>query len=84
MSRSTTACSVAMFWAICSCLTASCSKLLRTALISGAVSQAIRLGLFPRLNLLHTHERHADQIYIPFVNWSLFAGCKFITCGSKG
>ena len=48
------------------------------ALISGAfslVSQAIRLGLFPRLNLLHTHERHAGQIYVPFVNWSLFVGC---------
>jgi KUP system potassium uptake protein len=48
------------------------------ALISGAfslVSQAIRLGLFPRLNLLHTHERHAGQIYLPFVNWSLFVGC---------
>jgi len=48
------------------------------ALISGAfslASQAIRLGLFPRLTLLHTHERHAGQIYVPFVNWSLFAGC---------
>jgi KUP system potassium uptake protein len=48
------------------------------ALISGAfslVSQAIGLGLFPRLNLLHTHERHAGQIYIPFANWSLFIGC---------
>jgi KUP system potassium uptake protein len=48
------------------------------ALISGAfslVSQAIRLGLFPRLLLLHTHERHAGQIYVPFINWALFAGC---------
>jgi len=48
------------------------------ALISGAFSlgsQAIRLGLFPRLNLLHTHERHAGQIYVPFINWALFAGC---------
>jgi KUP system potassium uptake protein len=48
------------------------------ALISGAfslVAQAIRLGLFPRLALLHTHERHAGQIYVPFVNWSLFTGC---------
>ena len=48
------------------------------ALISGTyslVSQAIRLGLFPRLSFLHTHERQAGQIYIPFVNWSLFAGC---------
>jgi KUP system potassium uptake protein len=48
------------------------------ALISGAfslVSQAIRLGLFPRLALLHTHEKHAGQIYVPFVNWALFVGC---------
>ncbi len=48
------------------------------ALISGAfslMSQAIHLGLFPRLKLLHTHDRHAGQIYIPFVNWSLLAGC---------
>ena len=48
------------------------------ALISGAfslVSQAIRLGLFPRLTLLHTHEKHAGQIYVPFVNWALFVGC---------
>ena len=48
------------------------------ALISGAfslVSQAIRLGLFPRLALLHTHEKHAGQIYVPFINWALFVGC---------
>jgi KUP system potassium uptake protein len=48
------------------------------ALISGAfslASQAIRLGLFPRLHLLHTHEAHAGQIFVPFVNRSLFLGC---------
>ena len=48
------------------------------ALISGAfslVSQAIRLGLFPRLNLLHTHQAYPGQIYVPFINRSLFAGC---------
>ena len=48
------------------------------ALISGAfllASQAVRLGLFPRINLLHTHERHAGQVYVAFVNWSLLAGC---------
>jgi KUP system potassium uptake protein len=58
------------------------------ALISGAfslASQAIRLGLFPRLNQLHTHEKHAGQIYVPFVNWSLFAGCVLLvaTFGSS-
>ncbi len=54
------------------------------ALISGAfslMSQAIHLGLFPRLKLLHTHERHAGQIYIPFVNWSLFVGCVALVAG---
>ena len=48
------------------------------ALISGAFSlcaQAIRLGLFPRLQLRHTHQSHAGQIYVPFINRSLFAGC---------
>ncbi len=58
------------------------------ALISGAyslASQAIRLGLFPRLNQLHTHERHAGQIYVPFVNWTLFVGCILlvVTFGSS-
>jgi len=48
------------------------------ALISGTfslVSQAIRLGLFPRLSLLHTHQAYAGQIYVPFINRLLFAGC---------
>jgi len=48
------------------------------ALISGAfslMSQAIRLGLFPRLRLLHTHQAHPGQVYVPFVNAALFAGC---------
>ncbi len=56
------------------------------ALISGAfslASQAVRLGLFPRINLLHTHERHAGQVYVPFVNWSLFAGCVLLDCGLR-
>jgi KUP system potassium uptake protein len=48
------------------------------ALISGAfslVSQAVGLGLFPRLNVRHTHQAHSGQVYIPFVNWTLYAGC---------
>jgi len=58
------------------------------ALISGAfslVSQAIRLGLFPRLVLLHTHQAHSGQVYVPFVNWSLFVGCVLLvlTFGSS-
>lgn len=48
------------------------------ALISGAFSltaQSIALGLFPRLRVTHTHHHHAGQIYIPFVNWTLYIGC---------
>ncbi len=48
------------------------------ALISGAfslTSQAIGLGLFPRILVRHTHYAHAGQLYIPFINWVLFAGC---------
>ena len=46
------------------------------ALITGAFSvtkQAIQLGYLPRLRMLHTNAREAGQIYIPAVNWSLFA-----------
>jgi KUP system potassium uptake protein len=48
------------------------------SLISGAfslASQATALGLFPRLAIRHTHDAHAGQIYLPFINWSLYAGC---------
>lgn len=47
------------------------------ALISGAfslASQAIALGLFPRLKKINTHEEHIGQIYLPFINWTLFFG----------
>jgi KUP system potassium uptake protein len=46
------------------------------ALISGAFSvtkQAIQMGYLPRLGIQHTSVRDTGQIYIPFVNWGLFA-----------
>ena len=54
------------------------------ALISGAfslVSQAIRMGLFPRLDILHTHQAHSGQIYVPFINWMLYLGCIALVLG---
>ncbi|WP_021026704.1 potassium transporter Kup [Comamonas sp. B-9] len=45
------------------------------ALITGAFSvtkQVIQLGYLPRIQILHTSVRDTGQIYIPFVNWSLF------------
>ncbi len=54
------------------------------ALIFGAfslISQAIGLGLWPRLNIVHTHHAQAGQIYIPLVNWGLYAGCVALVVG---
>src|SRR6185503_3680962 len=45
------------------------------ACISGAFSvtrQAIQLGYLPRLEILHTSSRAIGQIYVPFINWTLF------------
>ena len=47
------------------------------ALITAAFSvtkQAIQLGYLPRLRITHTNVRETGQVYLPFVNWSLF-GC---------
>lgn len=44
------------------------------AVISGAfscTSQAIKLGLLPRMPILHTSSKEIGQIYIPRVNWIL-------------
>ncbi|MBI3156941.1 MAG: potassium transporter Kup [Burkholderiales bacterium] len=46
------------------------------ALITAAFSvtkQAIQLGLLPRMRVLHTSVRDTGQIYVPAVNWGLFA-----------
>jgi KUP system potassium uptake protein len=46
------------------------------ALITAAFSvtkQAIQLGYLPRLRIVHTSVREAGQIYVPFVNWTLYA-----------
>ncbi len=44
------------------------------AIISGAFSlteQAIKLGFFPRMRIVHTSGEEAGQIYVPIVNWLL-------------
>lgn len=46
------------------------------ALITGAFSvtkQVIQLGYLPRLQIQHTSVRDTGQIYMPLVNWGLFA-----------
>ena len=46
------------------------------AVISGAYSitrQAVQLGFLPRMTIVHTSPREFGQIYIPSVNWLLWA-----------
>ena len=47
------------------------------ALISGAFSltnQAVQLGFFPRVTVIHTSSKERGQIYIPEINWLFMIG----------
>jgi KUP system potassium uptake protein len=54
------------------------------AVISGVFSltaQAIRLGYWPRMAVLHTSHTAIGQIYLPAVNWALMSGCVALVIG---
>ena len=54
------------------------------AVISGAFSitqQAVHFGFLPRTRTVHTSEEERGQIYIPFVNWGLFAAVVVLVVG---
>lgn len=56
------------------------------ALISGVFSitrQAIQLGFCPRVNIVHTSSQEIGQIYVPIVNWGLFAGVVWLVLTFK-
>jgi KUP system potassium uptake protein len=56
------------------------------ALISGVFSlatQAVALGLFPKLKIHYTHDKHSGQVYVPLVNWVLLFGCLSLVLGFK-
>ncbi len=58
------------------CLATMAAVIASQALISGAFSvtkQVIQLGYLPRLQIRHTSTKDKGQIYMPFVNWALFA-----------
>ena len=64
---------------------ATCATVIASqAVISGAFSltrQAIQMGYCPRLTITHTSEGHIGQIYIPFVNWTLFGAVMLLVVG---
>ena len=56
------------------------------AVISGAFSvtrQAMQLGFVPRMEVQHTSENEAGQIYLPAVNWALMIAVMILVLGFK-
>jgi KUP system potassium uptake protein len=56
------------------------------AVISGAFSvtaQAIQLGFLPRMSIKHTSRFAEGQIYVPAVNWLLFAAVAALVLGFR-
>ncbi|MFA7292995.1 MAG: potassium transporter Kup [Rhodocyclaceae bacterium] len=56
------------------------------AVISGAFSisrQAMQLGFMPRMEVQHTSAKEQGQIYLPAVNWGLFAAVSILVIGFK-
>ncbi len=66
-------------------LLATCATVIASqAVISGAFSlttQAIKLGYSPRMEIQHTSARSMGQIYLPFINWSLFVFVTLLVLG---
>ena len=51
------------------------------AVISGAFSmtkQAVQLGFLPRIPIVHTSTHEIGQVYVPFINLSLYAAVVFL------
>jgi KUP system potassium uptake protein len=58
-------------------LAAAATVIASQSIISGAyslTSQAIQLGFFPRMTIVHTAGHEKGQIYVPLVNWLLALG----------
>jgi KUP system potassium uptake protein len=54
------------------------------AVISGAFSvtrQAVGLGFLPRLTIRHTSRHEAGQVYVPGINWGIFAAVVALVVG---
>ncbi|HEX3142262.1 MAG TPA: potassium transporter Kup [Rhizobacter sp.] len=57
-------------------LATAASVIASQALITAAFSvtkQAIQLGYLPRLRITHTSVKETGQVYVPFINWGLYA-----------
>jgi KUP system potassium uptake protein len=68
-------------------LLSTCATVIASqAIISGAFSltfQALQLGYLPRLKIHHTSAEEKGQIFVPQINWILFAVTASIVLGFK-
>jgi KUP system potassium uptake protein len=67
-------------------LAAMATAIASQALISGTfslIAQAIHLGFFPQVLVLHTRRSRPGEVYVPFFNWLLFAGCVMLVMGFR-
>lgn len=47
------------------------------------IKQAVALGCFPRVKVVHTSKNFLGQVYIPDMNWILMILCIAVTAGFK-
>jgi KUP system potassium uptake protein len=47
------------------------------------IKQALALGCFPRVKIIHTSKKYLGQIYSPDINWILMVLCIAVTAGFK-
>ncbi|KAL8160534.1 hypothetical protein V2J09_002071 [Rumex salicifolius] len=47
------------------------------------IKQALALGCFPRVKVVHTSKKFLGQIYIPDINWVLMVLCIAVTAGFR-
>ena len=67
---------------IATAATVIASQGLITAVFS-LTSQAVQLGLSPRLRIVHTSSREIGQIYLPALNWVLMLACLGLVLGFR-
>ncbi|KAF3622302.1 Potassium transporter 7 [Capsicum annuum] len=74
-----------LFWPVFGIATVA-AIIASQAMISASfscVKQAMALGCFPRLKIIHTSKRHIGQIYIPVINWFLMLMCMLVVAAFK-
>ncbi|XP_057522654.1 potassium transporter 10-like [Amaranthus tricolor] len=47
------------------------------------IKQALALGCFPRVKVVHTSKKFLGQVYIPDINWILMILCIVVTAGFR-